>query len=172
MENYSDDFISLLSEKDLLSGILPSSPTALIDSTNLLPESVGHGQNTSVINQTSDHRYCRSPLQSDSGLSDGPHSPPLSETNSEAHSPLSSDSGRISDSEASLQRSNSNQSRSDDPTTGSPLGAGMEDLQMSDIDLGTLDTTSLFANEDLFRCIPDTSSVNLGMFFYICMYFC
>ena len=80
MENYTDDFISLLSEKDLLNGIAPSNDLLSISTEDGSPRHLDHG-------------YCRSPPMSDSGLSDGPVSPNLNDPSS----PQSSDSGALSD---------------------------------------------------------------------------
>lgn len=139
LENYSDDFLSLLSEKDLLHGITPST---LSVTDSLLTVATG-GEIDEVLSHH-DHGYCRSPPQSDSGFSDGPISP----NQTDPSSPLSSDSGALSDA--------------------GPLG-GVEDLSLADFDFGTLDPGSLLPEDDILKCITDDSAIDVGLYLsFVC----
>ena len=164
MENYSDDFISLLSEKDLLSGIFPTSPST-DDQALGLSTTTDETTNTHFLaGHPPDHKYCRSPLPSDSGFSssDGPLSPPYSEHPSVANSPFSDNSGASpnrSDSENVLTGSPAEQIKMD-----SPLGGAVEDVQISDFNFETLDTSNLLQDEDLLKSLAadNNVSINLG----------
>ena len=111
-----------------------------------------------------DHKYCRSPLPSDSGISTERYSTesPISPALSDANSVLSPQSGGMSPS--GLSRSDSI-SDSGDQSTGSPLGGGLEDLQLADMNFdafadGNLDMRSDY--EKLIKSI-DTSDTALDI---------
>ena len=98
-----------------------------------------------------DHQYSRSPLVSDSGISsEVPTSPPLSDG---ADSPFSlpSQDGKMEGSPVSYDR---------DSMLASPLGGGVEDLQLTDF---MFDTSCMLDNDSLLMSLKDTDNIMVNM---------
>ena len=120
-------------------------------------------ENSDVQSVEFDHQYCSRPhlksVSSDSGISNdttsnGPTSPQLSEGYSDSVSPTSRMSPRPSTEDPAL-----NEDMAD-----SPLGGGVEDLQLNDFNFDSLDTSALLTDDDFFSSIvQDSTSDNFTL---------
>ena len=176
LEGYHGDLLKLLDTDDIASIPLSKATTAFCDQTT--PEQTktiiypAHTPSQGSIamdtrDYVSDHKYCRSPLRSDSGMpspphsdsgvSSGPVSPPLSDygMQSGADSPLST-----------AQSSGQNPSRSNSAGDSSPLGGGIEDLQLTDLGFDAFaeaDVNLLTEYEKLVNSIGGKTDTALDM---------
>ena len=153
----SDDLLSLLTDDNLKS---IGASTITIPDFKTSSVTVG---NFDVQSVEFDHQYCSRPhlksVSSDSGISNdstsnGPISPQISEGYSDSVSPTSGMSPRSSAEDPPL-----NEDMAD-----SPLGGGVEDLQLTDFNFDSLDTSALLTDDDFFSSIvQDSTSDNFTL---------
>lgn len=145
LEGYSGDLLDLLDQVGGDDDFGSESTAMCLPEQNVLSDISVYTRMDSHKDHETDHKYCRSPLPSDSGVSmESPVSPPLSESTHSAGSPLS---GGTSPSQSGMSRSDS---VSDSSNPNSPLGGGVEDLQLTDMGLDSFADTdwSLLAEYD------------------------
>ena len=125
--------------------------TADAEHALLLQNSFSRQSSSDQRDHELDHKYCRSPLRSNSGLSSDEqvYSPPLldsgcGESTYSCTSPQSVSSDPAEMSPNFLQQVNL-----------SPLPTGVEDLNMLDFNFETLDPSSLLQDDDFLRCISE-----------------
>ena len=157
----SDDLLSLINDDSLKSiGV----------STVSIPDYKTASQiveNSEIQAVEFDHQYCTRPhlksVSSDSGISNdtnsnGPTSPLTSEGYGD--SPTSGMSPRSSQDDAP------HMSPLNVDTADSPLGGGVEDLQLGDFNFDSLDTSALLTDDDFFSSIvqdSDNFTLDLGI---------
>ena len=144
----SEDLLSFLNEGPLLADDLE---TPNIEDLAFLTSDV---QPPSGL----DHQYSRSPLESESSVpysgSEGVASPTHSNS-SQLDSPLHQ--------VFSEDPKDSPRSTDSDGTMPSPLGTGVEDLQMSDINFQTLDASYLLQDDLFLTSLTDNSNIAVDM---------
>ena len=160
----SDDLLNLLNDDSLKSiGVtLPQNEESQISICETVVETV-----------ETDHQYCSRPhlksVSSDSGISSqsgGPVSPQNSE------SMIDSPVGGMSPQSYTTDDQTSMSPTYQGETANSPLGGGVEDLQLSDFNFDTLDPNALMSDDDFFKSLvsdvsdPSNITLNLGRYYY------